>query len=66
MHLLMVLLKRVAVRIIDAFAEKPDPIAIVLQMTGIEQRSDMGKNIWRRREVSEHQTLIYLLLLKEI
>jgi hypothetical protein len=43
MHRLMVLLKRVAVRIIDAFAEKPDPIAIVLQKTGIEQHSDMGK-----------------------
>lgn len=27
-------------RIIDAFAEKPDPIAIVLQRSGIEQHSD--------------------------
>lgn len=43
MHRLMVLLKRVAVRIIDAFAEKPDPIAIRLQKTGIEQYSDTKK-----------------------
>jgi hypothetical protein len=32
----------------------------------VTNRGSRKKDIWRRREVSEHQTLIYLLLSKEI